>query len=765
MCAKSKKVGIRHIIVSYDCPTVSIRGSKESPYHVVIKSAEEGGFIGAEVPFSGYYEDTPVKTRQNVNWIWSSIMENEPAFTKDDANMTKGAKIKGTLSKKFCGSALYWLEAFMKSPENKPPTGFFVSGRCTPKITSAKWCKYKEDNKGSEIQESDEILFGDMLQLHIETEGLNGDILEVLFHEDEDNTIIDKTHGQVFWGTLIVNVPIKVAWRSQLFNATEKMFGDDLVLKVIIKHPSLNNSGSYFGKPLTIKNDLKEKAIDKGSAVPVNIGKVEADAKKYEPCLFTGIKVTNNNQTYAIFEEGKDSNLESKKIDVVAGDDANKKDVLIHVEGLKTNPDVQCNKTGGHKGNIFLVKPINQLVIKEKKDDRLSLKVAFDYSEIKGGFGFKAFNYFFLPYIKPQVHMVKVCTCRYDNGFEKEVPIYVYPDIEWELAFLITIAAGSKTKFNFQRDKLELFHKDVGLKFIKSSLNVESSREGGLGFALALKYKKDGIKEYDIISAGIKQTISNTIGVFNLVMEYLAIFDGRGKETKSSAIKKGLSQTFEFNIDPPNIGLALKWGFKNTTKNIVVADYIGAVLFKPLLGLKIGVDLIAVIGETNKVFDFIEWVLEKVANAQIYIMFEVFAVAKGELNLAYNKIDGFKNKGKQKAELEIGVDIKAGIRSRDKIFVATVTKGGITETTEIEKWKVEGMVGTSFSFKEEIGYDANGHYKESTIVWNGITLTVTVYFYSSKIKELPYTEYAKKIFPIMNKTIIGGPNKEYINKS
>lgn len=62
---------------------------------------------------------------------------------------------------------------------------------------------------------------------------------------------------------------------------------------------------------------------------------------------------------------------------------------------------------------------------------------------------------------------------------------------------------------------------------------------------------------------------------------------------------------------------------------------------------------------------------------------------------------------------EVPITVKAGCKNNDGIFIPTVTRGGITETTEVEKWKVEGKLSTTFTFTKTYGYDKDQQYEKS----------------------------------------------------
>ena len=77
---------------------------------------------------------------------------------------------------------------------------------------------------------------------------------------------------------------------------------------------------------------------------------------------------------------------------------------------------------------------------------------------------------------------------------------------------------------------------------------------------------------------------------------------------------------------------------------------------------------------------------------------------------------------------------------------------------EVGKWKV----ATSFSFIEETGYDLNKQYKESSVIWNGAKLTITVDELISK-KKLDYEKGDSKTFTLFDKKDIYKSGKTYLD--
>ena len=480
--AKPKlKSGVKRIMVR-SCTTPDyLVGKNDCSPHVVITSMDDGGYVIAEIPEDGYYEGTKESEKRATQWACISVPPGGPCITAKDACEVKGESIKISLSKRICGSALFWLEAFQHAPENKMPFGFFVSGYCKPEITKVSWHKYQVGNKGPEV--TGDVKYGDMLQLHIETEGLNGDTLEVNFFSDESDGVLETIVGQTYQGKLIINFPVKTIWRSQLFNAAQRILSYDLNITVKITNERL--SPNFEGAKLTIKSEVAERKLDKGSAVPVTIGKVEVDAKKYEMCKYTGITVKTKDREYIIFENGK---VKEQIFEIVAG---SKQENEVTVLLTDSNTKVCTNKSS-HKNRVFTIdipdvkyervansfsdteanesikvekannrnwdftgvegkteskrtlmansstrtskmsdKEVEDFATVKRSDEELSFNARYNYGDIEGNWGLNIFKYFWPKSVTPQIYNITTETCAYKH----KISIATFPDIKWILQF------------------------------------------------------------------------------------------------------------------------------------------------------------------------------------------------------------------------------------------------------------------------------------------------------------------------------------------
>lgn len=132
-----------------------------------------------------YYEHSLQKLREAVRWCWEVVgkgmegrtFQHNNSFSKGlSSDLGKQVKFPKLLE----GGAPAWLEIFTdKDPATgKLPDGIFVSAIGTPKIIAAEW----RDYTGKLITE--EVAFGSTVYLHIYTEALYGQNIEIQLVDD-----------------------------------------------------------------------------------------------------------------------------------------------------------------------------------------------------------------------------------------------------------------------------------------------------------------------------------------------------------------------------------------------------------------------------------------------------------------------------------------------------------------------------------------------------------------------------------------------------
>ncbi|HEX8576793.1 MAG TPA: hypothetical protein VF677_10920 [Flavobacterium sp.] len=106
-----------------------------------------------------------------------------------------------------------------------------------------------------------------------------------------------------------------------------------------------------------------------------------------------------------------------------------------------------------------------------------------------------------------QTYFLSISTCRYPNQLAK---IKVYPDIEWEIAFMITIGTGYSGKIKYSRERMNGHHQNYGFRYLKDELQIEGKQTSNLGWSLKGKCIENG-NEHEIGIESIKRATNTAI--------------------------------------------------------------------------------------------------------------------------------------------------------------------------------------------------------------------------------------------------------------
>jgi hypothetical protein len=125
-----------------------------------------------------WFDETP--DRQNEKVIWRLRGARKNMVLKTCSKQGKDSLIF-EIKKKLCGVTRFYLEAGPADHANSMLTaGLYINGYAKPLITKIFWTKTKG---GGEFKET--LKYGEIIFLHAETEGLNGNVfvVEVYFSE------------------------------------------------------------------------------------------------------------------------------------------------------------------------------------------------------------------------------------------------------------------------------------------------------------------------------------------------------------------------------------------------------------------------------------------------------------------------------------------------------------------------------------------------------------------------------------------------------
>ncbi|QYS86903.1 hypothetical protein JJC03_02540 [Flavobacterium oreochromis] len=296
---------------------------------------------------------------------------------------------------------------------------------------------------------------------------------------------------------------------------------------------------------------------------------------------------------------------------------------------------------------------------------------------------------------------------------------------------MITTGTGYSGNIRYSGRRMNGYHQNFGFRYLVDELNINATKTSNLGWSLKAKAAENS-KEHEVSLEGIKKVMDTAVEAFNVTRKYLEMFNPDNNDGTPSLAQSRRVIDIDFEIDPPNIGFALGWKFDKASNDEIVPIYTGGLRADPLIGLTISVDLVPLVRLIPYVGSAVDWlikVITRITRSDVYITFESSMAVSGDLSLSYNKIDGFKNKGKQIMKVTPQVTIKTGCKSKDIIVIPSVTRGGIKyPEQEVEKWQVQGSVATSFVFEKEWGYDLDvgKYYEESNVKFNGAKMTITV---------------------------------------
>ncbi|RFM30010.1 hypothetical protein [Deminuibacter soli] len=329
-----------------------------------------------------------------VNYQWIARIFSTLKFTHGDKHEgLSGSRISVNFPKAYEGGGLAWLEPF--APGNEPtgvvPNGYFLSAKGKPKIVSAEWRQYADDNNGPVIT-SQTRHFGQRVQLHIYTEALYGHLLQV-YLKDHDHYLFDADDDLPEYETQQPKPVIKSSFFSAKVNVykampdepQEKANNDDIVpvqkaiLNVYLDEAWISSAGHNLevycqvtATEANIAHTLDQKILyvndhQQGtdnrelSNQPVVVGDIPTSPADYYPCRYTAVTLTTQmtNNTTGKDEDKKVDLYREKKtsfrnFEIVAGPQKGAKTVTISLEELSVN-DADCREAKGkkHKGHTL----------------------------------------------------------------------------------------------------------------------------------------------------------------------------------------------------------------------------------------------------------------------------------------------------------------------------------------------------------------------------------------------------------------------------
>lgn len=253
-----------------------------------------------------YTRETSLAEQKRVKWI-SKPLSGAP-YTSADIATTVGETISISIPAKYCGPDVQVLEALTDEPENKYPTMIIVAGKADNIIKSSTWSL---NQGGANIKNGTPINYGDSVWLHLETEGVNGCLLDIGIYNKEwgdDNHIYSYHAVRCINGEVNLHIKNTFVWRKKI-NWTDDT--EEFYVKV-----SLNGAPKAFLKDkqgddkhavsLKVKNNVSsETSVPSQINKPLRVGQNMLNLKRYEPCKFVKIEVLDVKDKFVLFDEGK----------------------------------------------------------------------------------------------------------------------------------------------------------------------------------------------------------------------------------------------------------------------------------------------------------------------------------------------------------------------------------------------------------------------------------------------------------------------------
>lgn len=175
---------IQHISGKYE-KALSMPGQKW------VLTAEEDNLF--EVP---EWIPSTVDNPKKITW---ALKDNARTTTFETKNGTVLEKFSFAVSKKYSGSYGYYLEA--KLDGTTETAGTFILGHCEPKITNAR-------SAGTDLH------YGDPVNVHLETEGLNGNALTIEVYAKKNNQLVSSYNQECINGEVDFTMTDTYVWKA-----------------------------------------------------------------------------------------------------------------------------------------------------------------------------------------------------------------------------------------------------------------------------------------------------------------------------------------------------------------------------------------------------------------------------------------------------------------------------------------------------------------------------------------------------------------------
>lgn len=390
------------------------------------------------------WDKLEAEEKNNIAWIWS-ICNQKPNFQENaynsDLGIGKGKEHNLNFTNVYWGG-VGWLEPYIHGktkPTNSTKNGIFVKVKTTPKVLGYEWREYDTNNEGKLI--SREVKYGETIQLHIYTEGLFGEDIEIqLFddknraedlpmHEKEDGkwkkeeerveldkinkqklpnsfprilrevgafisknkpsfkTINSKLKDGINYQKCVTNIYIDPVWSFYANSENNKFKENSITLKASI---------FFSGKELECnKNSITLLGLNheysflepEGNKVII-IGNVETNYANFLPCGYSEIhgkyKKNEEEVDIQVFPLKNNPSPTQLVFPVVAGVDKMRKELTVELKDVRSNDCLHEGKLR-HTGKVIDISKIESLLKPDNKTRKRQWRLGQSSEIFKGG--------------------------------------------------------------------------------------------------------------------------------------------------------------------------------------------------------------------------------------------------------------------------------------------------------------------------------------------------------------------------------------------
>jgi len=712
-------------------------------------------------------DTTKAEKAKSVTWIRQSA--DRKTIIKQmlvPSNQKYGLMIP----KKLCGNFSYYIEASLSGKRDKANTGLQVKGWCEPKIISSKWSK---KSGGANIKnQAGLVKYGDIVHLNLQTEGLNNynltiEIYNRLGFGQDDKKIVIINGVKVINGEVDLQIGNTFSWMAKIKNISND---EDFYVKV--KDPT---SGKYLSDGLNqdlhavylkIRNEIATTSVAPTLNNKVaKVGQAESNAKKYDPCRFSKIEITESikeidaaKPTNFLVFDGKKPKVDGIEYETVSPGENIKKEVTVKVDGYETD---KC-RTKVHKFKNVIFKAVEQ---KEDANDK-SVTLSITSGSIKKGIysDLSRFNLSPIQYIWPiattpnQFYYYINSCAYYPQPTIPTIVVKAYPDIKWELKFDFGSDMAMEERYtNMKPGAQTKAHQKSAQKSGFNRYKLSSTGQSEVFFGLTLKAVWNNKNNEAEFGEKYVQTIRNFLGVFVKLKEWV---DEASHLNKAKGGNKTLAQrvisgakrmplTLKFHY--PNMSVAASWWLEHDRANPAKVLTQGSLklgftpLFKAegILDLLFYAELIPVAGQVIKVLDIA---------ASVSGVEAIFTLAaSGELSVTAEFFDFQFNKAQLDFKGKVGLKLDLSIKASGKIYIIVFEAD--------YKLEASGSAESYFEPRASIGKDVNGVFIEQQIDFTGLKIILII---KGQIKKSKTT--IKRTFTIVERKEKITYGKTYIVK-